>query len=149
LTGEIGGKKMSGDIRVSGGPSMADLVRKMIDEVTAAARRIHGRYSSRSAYRTALIAELRANRLPVEMDLTFPENYGDVEVFHCLDLLLGSRLAVEVRSAEEVLPNHDYASLLELYLRKAGLGHGLVVDFAEQELKIIPVSLSAGHRFTG
>ena len=120
---------------------MPDYYRLLIDKVISAAKRIHGHHATREAYQAALAAELRAEGLSVRTDVTFPDWYGGIEVCHYLDMIVADCLGIELRSAEALLPDDHYVSLLWSYVRRAGLSEGLLVNFAGAELKAVPLHL--------
>jgi GxxExxY protein len=110
-----------------------------VDEVTLAARRIHGRHKSCASYRAALAAELRSQSVPIRTDVDCTDIYCDVEVRHRIDLIVRDLLGVEIRAADNVLPISHSISLLEMYMSKTGLSHGITLDFAGTELVVAPV----------
>lgn len=120
--------------------------RRLIDQVTGAAQHAHGRHATRAKYQATLAADLQAAGLAVRLDVVVPAVYGgDVEVAHCLDLIVATVLGVELRAVETVLPVTCYLARLECYLRLSGLSHGLLLDFTGAELIATPVTLTPVH----
>ena len=127
---------------------MAAHIQRMIEEVALHARKLHGSLATRSDYQQALAAELRTADVPFRESVTFTERYDDVEITHTLDLIVRGHLSVEVRSAA-ILPRDHSNALLRFHLKKAGLSHGIVLDFSGQKLKVIGVSVSANLSLIG
>jgi GxxExxY protein len=116
--------------------AMTPFMKFTVDEVTLAARRIHGRHVTRSSYLAALAAELRSQSVPVQTDVDCTEIHCDVEVRHRIDLIVRSQLCIEIRAADNVLPIRCSLSLVRWYMSKMGLSHGITLDFAGEELVV-------------
>ena len=82
-----------------------------------------------SAYETCLAYELANRGLKVERQKDIPLHYKGVEM-ECgfrMDLLVESRVVVELKTVERFLPLHD-AQLLS-YLKLSGCQLGLLINF--------------------
>jgi GxxExxY protein len=128
---------------------MTPFMKFTIDEVTLAARRIHGRYVTRSSYQAALAAELRSQGVPVRTNVDCTEIYCDVEVRHSVDMIVRDHLGIEVRTADNVLPIQNSVSLLQWYMTKTGLSHGITLDFAGTDLVVAAVDSQVARTTTG
>ena len=82
-----------------------------------------------SAYETCLGHELTLRGLPFEMQMPLPVRYKGVQLdcAYRLDFVLESRLILELKSVERLLPIHE-AQLLT-YLRLSGIKYGLLLNF--------------------
>ena len=82
-----------------------------------------------SAYETCLGHELTLRGLPFEMQMPLPVRYKGVQLdcAYRLDFVLESRLILELKSVERLLPIHE-AQLLT-YLRLLGIKYGLLLNF--------------------
>jgi hypothetical protein len=120
---------------------MPDLVHRIIAAVTAEAQGIHGRYSGRETYQAALAANLRFRGVPLQTGVTASEYFDDVEIIHCLDLVIFEQVGVAIRTAQEASPDQYSAKAIESLLGSVGLRYGLVVDFSQRRLQITQVSL--------
>lgn len=88
-----------------------------------------------SAYETCLAYELRQRGLRVETQVTLPVKYDGVELDagYRLDLLVESRVIVELKAIEKMTPLHE-AQLLS-YLKLSGCKVGLLINFNVERLK--------------
>ena len=107
-------------------------------QVIDAAMKVHtalGPGLLESAYEVCLAYELRQRGLHVETQVTLPVKYGGVELDagYRLDLLVESRVIVELKAVEKMTPLHD-AQLLS-YLKLSGCKVGLLMNFNVERLK--------------
>lgn len=88
-----------------------------------------------SAYEHCLARELESRGVPFRRQLALPIRYkGEaVDAGYRLDLLVDSRVIVEIKSVDRLLPIHE-AQLLT-YLRLAELRIGLLLNFNAVLLK--------------
>jgi GxxExxY protein len=85
-------------------------------------------------YETALVAELRARRLPFEQQKPVPLYYKKQPVgLHRLDLLVDSRVIVELKAVDVLVPIH-FAQMIS-YLAATGLTLGLLFNFHVPSLR--------------
>ncbi|TWU32610.1 hypothetical protein Poly41_55880 [Novipirellula artificiosorum] len=82
-----------------------------------------------SAYEACLAYELRKRGLDVGVQVPLPIQYEEVQldVGYRLDLLVESRVIVELKSVEKMIPLYD-AQLLS-YLKLSGKKIGLLINF--------------------
>ena len=88
-----------------------------------------------TVYEVVLAHELRKKKLPVERQLVMPIVYDGIrfdEAFR-LDLLVESKVIVELKSVECLTRLH--AKQLLTQLRLANLKLGLLINFGEEHLK--------------
>ena len=107
-------------------------------QVVDAAMKVHtalGPGLLESAYETCLAYELRQRGLRVETQVTLPVKYDGVELDagYRLDLLVESRVIVELKAIEKMTPLHE-AQLLS-YLKLSGCKVGLLINFNVERLK--------------
>jgi GxxExxY protein len=88
-----------------------------------------------SAYQKCLAYELRRQRISVAEEVKLPLRYHDVtlETAYRIDLLVESRVILEIKSVDNLLPIHQ-AQLLT-YLRLANLPVGLLMNFNVRNLQ--------------
>ena len=88
-----------------------------------------------SAYEHALSYELKELGLHVQQQVPLPFIYKEVklEVGYRLDLIVGSKVIVEIKSVELLQPVH-FAQLLT-YLRLSDKKLGLLINFNSPQLK--------------
>ena len=88
-----------------------------------------------SAYEACLAYELRQRGLRVETQVTLPVKYEgvDLDAGYRLDLLIESRVIVELKAVEKMTPLHE-AQLLS-YLKLSGCKVGLLINFNVERLK--------------
>jgi GxxExxY protein len=88
-----------------------------------------------SAYENALAHDLKELYIEVKQQVALPFIYKTVklDVGYRVDLLVGSKVLIEVKSVETLAPVH-YAQTLT-YLRLSGLKLGLLINFNELLLK--------------
>lgn len=87
-----------------------------------------------SAYEAALQHEIRKNLLKIERQVALPAFYDSVkiDVGYRLDLVVGEKVIIEVKSIETVLPVHH--KQLITYLKLSGLKLGLLVNFNTDDI---------------
>jgi len=88
-----------------------------------------------TVYEVVLAHELRKKKLPVERQLSMPIMYDGIrfdEAFR-LDLLVESKVIVELKSVECLTRLH--AKQLLTQLRLANIKLGLLINFGEEHLK--------------
>jgi GxxExxY protein len=88
-----------------------------------------------SAYENALAYDLKELGFNVRQQVPMPFIYKHVkqEVGYRIDLLVNSKVIVEVKAVEAVAPVH-YAQLLT-YLKLSGIKLGLLINFNSKTLK--------------
>jgi GxxExxY protein len=88
-----------------------------------------------SAYENALAYDLRELGFNVRQQVPMPFIYKEVkqEVGYRIDLLVSSKVIVEVKAVEAVAPVH-FAQLLT-YLKLSGIKLGLLINFNSKTLK--------------
>jgi GxxExxY protein len=88
-----------------------------------------------SAYETCLAFELRKRGLPVKRQIAIPIRYDGMEVdgAYRADLLVDSRVIVELKTVENILPVHR--SQLLSYLRLGDFKLGYLLNFAVPRLR--------------
>ena len=82
-----------------------------------------------SAYQACLAHELRSRNLHAVIQVPLPVVYEGqkLEVGYRIDLIVESRVVVEVKSVESIHPIHE-AQLLS-YMRLSGIPVGLLINF--------------------
>jgi GxxExxY protein len=82
-----------------------------------------------SVYEVCLAHELTTRGVPFETGVRVPVVYSGVRLraFFRIDVLVGGRLVVELKSVEQVLPVHK--AQLITYLKLTGHRHGLLINF--------------------
>jgi GxxExxY protein len=88
-----------------------------------------------SVYQATLGFELQKRGLTVEHQLAFPVQYEGVslEIGFRVDLLVGNKVVVEIKSVEAIIPVHR--KQLETYLRLMGKRLGLLINFNVELMK--------------
>jgi GxxExxY protein len=88
-----------------------------------------------SAYEECLFKELKLRKLRVERQKPIPIVYKDakLECGYRLDLLVESRIVVELKSIEGFAPIHE--AIMLTYLRLSGHRLGLLINFNVKVLK--------------
>lgn len=87
-----------------------------------------------SAYENALVYELEEAGFEVRSQLSLPFNYKGthLDVGYRIDLMVESKVIVEIKSVENLLPVH-HAQLLT-YLRLSNRKLGLLINFNSSKL---------------
>ena len=88
-----------------------------------------------SAYKNALAYDLRELGFNVQQQVPMPFIYKEVkqEVGYRIDLLVNSKVIIEVKAVEAIAPVH-FAQLLT-YLKLSGIKLGLLINFNSKTLK--------------
>jgi len=107
-------------------------VNEITGAVVNAAMKVHsvlGPGLLESAYQACLAHELRTRGLNVATQVGLPVVYEGqkLEVGYRIDLVVESRVVIEVKSVEAIHPIHE-AQLLS-YMRLSGMGVGLLINF--------------------
>ena len=102
------------------------------DAIIAAAMKVYSAVGPgflESAYETCLLYELEKQSLLVRRQVSIPIRYEDLTIDngYRVDLLVGDRVAVELKSVEAILPVHR-GQLLS-YLRLGGFKLGYLLNF--------------------
>ena len=87
-----------------------------------------------SAYEAALALEIKRTGLTVKSQLALPMIYETVrvDVGYRLDLVVGGKVIVEIKSVENL--NEVHHKQLITYLRLSGLKLGLLVNFCTEDI---------------
>ncbi len=97
-----------------------------------------------SIYEEALCLELEANNISFERQKTVEVRYHDKVIgIHRLDLLVDSKVVLELKAIKEFEPIHF--SIVRSYVKATGLETGLLLNFHSVPLAIKRV----GHEFKG
>lgn len=107
-------------------------------EIIAAALEVHrhlGPGLLESAYEECLCHELDLRNISFERQKPLPISYKgkSLDCAYRLDLVVGNRILLELKSIEKLLPIHE-AQILT-YLKLSGIKTGLLINFNEQLLK--------------
>ena len=88
-----------------------------------------------SAYETCLLYELEKQCIPVRRQVLIPIRYADLTIDngYRIDLLVGDRVVVELKTVEPVLPVHR-GQLLS-YLKLGGFKLGYLLNFNVAHLR--------------
>ena len=88
-----------------------------------------------SVYQATLGFELRNRGLTVVHQLALPVHYEEVrlDIGFRVDLLVGNKVVVEIKSVEAIVPVHR--KQLETYLRLMGKRLGLLINFNVELMK--------------
>jgi len=122
-------------VRVSStlSPELEDLVHRTIGAFLAVHREL-GSGMSEGIYTAAAQIELLSRGIPFEHERTFPVRYrGHLLGHQRIDLLVGGKLVVEVKSVEHLHPAH--VAQVVSYLRVTGVRIALLVNFNVAILK--------------
>lgn len=100
-----------------------------------------------SAYQACLAHELRTRGLNVATQVGLPVIYEGqkLEVGYRIDLMVESRVVIEVKSVESLHPIHE-AQLLS-YMRLSGVGVGLLINFNVLHLRDGIKRMVDGHNW--
>jgi GxxExxY protein len=107
-------------------------------EIISAALEVHrevGPGLLESAYRACLCRELAIRRLDFQTEVPLPLDYKGIHLDcgYRMDLVVGSKVAVELKSVDKLLPIHQ--SQLLTYLRLSGIRVGLLINFNVRMLR--------------
>lgn len=113
-------------------------VNDITHEIIGAAIEVHKRLGPgllESAYEECLTQELRIRNLRVERQVPVPVVYKNtkLECGYRIDLLVESRIVVELKSIENLAPIHE--AIILTYLRLSGHKIGLLINFSVSVLK--------------
>jgi len=113
-------------------------INEITGQIVDAAIKVHtnlGPGLLESAYEACLAYELRKRGLHVGTQVPLPITYENVQLDagYRLDLLVDSRVIVELKSVEKMIPLYD-AQLLS-YLKLSGNKIGLLINFNVVRLK--------------
>ncbi len=116
----------------------ADAEQQLTREIIAAAMEVHrslGPGLLESVYQACFCRELELRRIPLRQQVELPIAYKGVnlECGYRVDVIIGDKVVVELKSVQEVLPVHE-AQLLT-YLHLTGLRIGLLINFNVAVLK--------------
>jgi GxxExxY protein len=105
---------------------------KITRDIIGAAIEVHKRLGPallESAYEACLAEELRLRNLKVDQQVRLPVVYKQtkLECGYRLDLVVGSRIVVELKSVEALAPIHE--AIILTYLRLSGHKIGLLINF--------------------
>ncbi len=93
-----------------------------------------------SVYHRALEIELARNEIPFDTQKEMRVSYrGHFVGEHRLDLLVGGRLVVELKTVEKL--GKDHYAQVKSYLRAAGQTVGLLVNFSTSKVDVRRVEL--------
>ncbi len=110
----------------------------LTSEIIAAAIEVHralGPGLLESAYQACLCHELELRNIAFRQQVLLPLSYKGIELDcgYRIDLIVGNRVVIELKSVQDILPVHE-AQLLT-YLHLAGLRVGLLINFNVPVLK--------------
>ena len=102
------------------------------DVIISAAMKVHSAVGPgllESAYETCLLYELERQRIAARRQVLIPIRYQDLTIDngYRIDLLVGDRVVVELKSVEAILPVHR-GQLLS-YLKLGGFKLGYLLNF--------------------
>ena len=82
-----------------------------------------------SAYERCLAYELQQEKIPFKLQVDLPVDYKRMRLDcgYRIDVLVGDRLIVELKSVEQLLKIHE-AQILT-YMKLSGVGVGLLINF--------------------
>ena len=88
-----------------------------------------------SAYENALAHDLKEHKFEIRQQVALPFIYKAIhlEVGYRIDLLIESKVLVEIKAVEKLVPVHFAQTLT--YLRLSGLKLGLLINFNEVLIK--------------
>ncbi len=88
-----------------------------------------------SVYQACLCHELHLRSLEFVQQVDLPVTYKGVKLDcgYRIDLIVGNRVVVELKSVQEILPVHE--ALLLTYMRLTNLNVGLLINFNVAVLK--------------
>ena len=114
------------------------MINLLTEQVIGAAIEVHellGTGLLESAYEECLAHELHLRKIAFERQKPLPVEYKGVrlECGYRLDLIVESRLVLELKAVERILPIHQAQVLT--YLRLTGIKYGLLINFHVPVLK--------------
>lgn len=110
------------------------LIRTAIDCCFKVYRKL-GRYVLEHAYQIALAHELQKEGLEVEVEKNMDLTYDDmvIENAYRADLIVNSRLIIELKAAKKMLP--EFHSQIATYMVLSNIPNGLLVNFHAELLR--------------
>jgi GxxExxY protein len=113
----------------SGAPADIELLAKEIVDAAFQVHRTLGPGLLESVYEECVAYELEIRRLPVQRQVYLPISYKSLRIENGLriDLLVGERIVVEIKSAER--PNPVYEAQLLTYLKLSRCKLGFLINF--------------------
>jgi GxxExxY protein len=106
-------------------------------EIIGAAIEVHKQLGPgflETVYENALVLELKKRSIAYEQQLEVPICYHGIPVgSHILDLFVGGRIVVELKSIKSLEDIHF--AIVRSYLRAVGQEHGLLLNFARLTLE--------------
>jgi GxxExxY protein len=122
-----------------GVPEQSHLLQaELTGQIIAAAIEVHrelGPGLLESAYQACMCRELSVRRIDFRAEVPLPVDYKGIHLDcgYRMDLVVAGKIAVELKSAEKILPIHQ-AQLLT-YLRLSGVRVGLLINFNVRVLR--------------
>ncbi|MCQ3953384.1 MAG: GxxExxY protein [Chloroflexi bacterium] len=112
--------------------------KELTDKIIGAAIEVHkylGPGLLESSYQTCMEHESTLRKLPFARLVDLPLNYKGIELDagYVIDLIYDSRVIVELKAVERVIPVHE-AQLLT-YMKLTGIRVGLLINFNVPVLK--------------
>ena len=88
-----------------------------------------------STYEYCLAHELKTSRIPFKLQHSLPVEYKGVKLDcgYRIDLLIGNKVIVELKSVDNILPIHQ-AQLLT-YMKLSNISIGLLMNFTVKYMK--------------
>lgn len=113
------------------------LYEELTDKIIKAAIEVHkilGPGLLESSYEECFVYELIQMDLSVKQQLMIPIKYKDIKLKtqYRLDLLVGDKVIIELKSVEKLTPVHE--AQLITYLKLTGYRVGLLINFNEKLL---------------
>ncbi len=113
------------------------LYEELTDKIIKAAIEVHkilGPGLLESSYEECFVYELIQMDLSVKQQLMIPIKYKDIQLKtqYRLDLLVGDKVIIELKSVEKLTPVHE--AQLITYLKLTGYRVGLLINFNEKLL---------------
>ena len=115
-----------------------EILNQLSYQIIGAAYKVHrelGPGLLESTYEVCLEYQLSLSGLQTERQKILPVIYGSVQLDtgYRIDLLVESRIILEIKAVEEVIPVHR--AQLMTYLKLSGLKLGLLLNFNVQDMK--------------
>ena len=106
--------------------------------VIGAAMKVHsalGPGFSEAVYQNSLALEMALEGIPFEREVKLEVRYrGELVGQYRVDLLVGSRLILELKAVQAILPEHEVQVVN--YLAATGLEQALLLNFGSRRLQI-------------
>ncbi len=119
---------------MAAGDPMEDLSGRVI----GAAMKVHsalGPGFSEAVYQNSLALEMALEGIPFEREVKLEVRYrGELVGQYRVDLLVGSRLILELKAVQAILPEHEVQVVN--YLAATGLEQALLLNFGSRRLQI-------------